>query len=318
MTESIIASVNTELRARVPKGLPMLVVLGGMSDPGGVQSQLSEYLWERNDPQEILRFSTDLLFDYRARRPMITFDEDHFVDYSPESLSLSLARDELGSQFLVLHGFEPDFRWEQFIDEVLMLVDEFEVSVTTWSHAIPMPVPHTRPIRATVSGTREDLIEARSVWKPTSKLPASLTHVLEYRLQNMGEDVVGFALLVPHYLANTEYPEALLTALDCIMSATGLLFATDEVRDANRGYLEQVETQISENEESIEMLRGLEGRYDAYMEDQTPPSPLVGEDGSIPTADQLASELERFLAQQRDSGGNGQNNGPGDGPAPSR
>lgn len=316
MIESIIASVNTEFRARVPKGLPMLVVLGGMSDPGGVQSQLSEYLWERNDPQEILRFSTDLLFDYRARRPMITFDEDHFVDYAPESLSLSLARDELGSQFLVLHGFEPDFRWEQFIDEVLMLVDEFEVSVTTWSHAIPMPVPHTRPIRATVSGTREDLIESRSVWKPTSKLPASLTHVLEYRLQSMGEDVVGFALLVPHYLANTEYPEALLTALDCIMSATGLLFATDEVRDTNRGYLEQVETQISENEESVEMLRGLEGRYDAYMEDQTPPSPLVGEDGSIPTADQLASELERFLAQQRDSGGNAQNNGPGDGPSP--
>jgi hypothetical protein len=38
------------------------------------------------------------------------------------------------------------------------------------------------------------------------------------------------------------------------------------------------------------------------MEDQSPRSPLMGEDGSIPTADQLASELERFLAQQRDQG----------------
>ncbi|MBN9612628.1 MAG: PAC2 family protein, partial [Actinobacteria bacterium] len=250
-----------------------------------------------------------------ARRPIIYFDQDHLTDYQPATLKLYLAYDELRQPFLLLSGFEPDFRWEQFIDEVLMLVDEFQVSVTTWSHGIPMPVPHTRPIRATVSGTREDLIEARSVWKPTSKLPASLTHVLEYRLQSMGEDVVGFALLVPHYLANTEYPEALLTALDCIMSATGLLLATDEVRDANRAYLEQVETQISENEESIEMLRGLEGRYDAYMEDQSPPSPLVGEDGSIPTADQLASELERFLAQQRDSGSNGQSNRPDEGPS---
>lgn len=308
MRESIIASVNSELRASVPKGLPMLVVLGGMSDAGGVLSQLADYLWDRSDPREVLRFETDLLFDYRARRPSITFDEDHFVDYSPESLSLFLAHDELGSPFLLLQGFEPDFRWEQFIDEVLLLVDEFEVSTTVWSHSIPMPVPHTRPIRATVSGTREDLIEARSVWRPTSKLPASVTHVLEYRLQNLGEDVVGFSLLVPHYLASTEFPDALLTSLDSFMAATGLLFATDEVRESRQGFLAQVDQQISENHESVEMLHGLEARYDAYMEDQTPlhgdaePSPLIGEDGSIPTADQLASELERFLAQHRESG----------------
>lgn len=328
MSESIISSVDQELRGSIPKGLPMLVVLGGMSDPGGVLSQLGEYFWDRCDPQEILRFNADILLDYRARRPFITFDEDHFVDYAPETLTLSIARDELGSPFLLLQGFEPDFRWEQFIDEVLLLVDEFEVSVTVWSHSIPMPVPHTRPIRATVSGTREDLIEARSVWKPTSKLPAAVTHVLQYRLQNMGEDVVGFALLIPHYLANTEFPDALLTSLDSFMAATGLLFATDEVQEARRGYLEQVEQQIADNEESVEMLRGLEARYDAYMEDLSPHdarpgfadpgtrSPLIGEDGSIPTADQLASELERFLAQQRGEGGS---RDPGaDGPPNSR
>lgn len=309
MTEPIILSTDAELRARVPKGVPMVVILGGMSDAGGVVSQLGEYLWERCAPEEILRFHTDLLFDYRARRPIITFDEDHFVDYEPERLTLSLAHDELGSPFLLLSGFEPDFRWEQFVDAVLLLVHEFEVSTTVWSHAIPMPVPHTRPIRATVSGSREDLVEARSVWKPTTRLPASVAHVLEYRLYEMGEDVAGFALLVPHYLASTEFPDALLAALDGFMAATGLLFATDDVREASHEFHRQVDRQIAENEESLEMVRGLEARYDSYMEDQSPRSPLVGEDGTIPTADQLASELERFLAQQRDTG-------PGEGPAP--
>jgi hypothetical protein len=47
------------------------------------------------------------------------------------------------------------------------------------------------------------------------------------------------------------------------------------------------------------MVRTLEQRYDAYMEDQNVRSPLIGEDGSIPTADQLASELERFLAERQ-------------------
>lgn len=306
MSESIFSADYAERRARVPKGVPLVLALSGISDPGGVVSQLNEFLWANCAPEELIRFNADLLLDYRARRPMITFDEDHFVDYSPEELTLSLCRDQLGAPFLLLSGFEPDFRWEQFADAMLMLVDELEVSVTVWAHAIPMPVPHTRPLRATVSGSRDDLIEARSVWKPTTKLPASITHLLEYRLHSLGEEVVGFALLVPHYLAGNEYPDALLYALDSVMSATGLIFDTAEVGETARRFRDQVDSQIVENAESSEMLRGLEERYDAYIEDQHTRSPLVDEDGSIPTADQLASELERFLAQQRDDTSNDQ------------
>lgn len=303
MTESIFSADYAERRARVPRGLPLVVAMQGLTDAGGAIAQLEEYLWEHCGPEELVRFNADLLLDYRARRPIITFDEDHFVDYAPEELTLSLLHDELGAPFLLLSGYEPDFRWEQFIDTVLLLVHEFEVSITVWSHAIPMPVPHTRPISTTVSGSRDDLIEARSVWKPTTKLSASASHVLEYRLHSLGEEVAGFALLIPHYLANTEYPDALFAALDGIMAATGLILPTDDVRRLARQFNAQVDTQIAENDESTEMVRTLEQRYDAYMEDQSPRSPLVSEDGSIPTADQLASELERYLAEHRRRGG---------------
>ncbi|PRI12284.1 PAC2 family protein [Leucobacter massiliensis] len=278
----------------------------GHSDAGGVVEQLEEYFWQRCAPEEVLRFNSDLLLDYRARRPIITFDEDHLVDYAPEELTLSLAHDELGGAFLLLSGYEPDFRWDEFIDTVLLLVHEFEVSVTVWTHAIPMPVPHTRPISMTVSGSRDELIEARSVWRPKTKLSASAGHVLEYRLHSLGEEVVGLALLVPHYLANTEYPAALSAALDGLMEATGLILATDEVREQTRLFHAQVDSQIAESEESLEMVRTLERRYDAYMEDRTVRSPLIGEDGTIPTAEQLGSELERFLAErQRDANDGG-------------
>ena len=113
MNDSIFSAEYAERRALVPKGLPLIVTLSGISDPGGVVSQLDTFLWDRSEPEEILRFNTDLLLDYRARRPLITFDEDHFVDYSPEELSLSLCHDQLGRPFLLLSGFEPDFRWEQ-------------------------------------------------------------------------------------------------------------------------------------------------------------------------------------------------------------
>lgn len=298
MTESIFSTVHQERRASVPKGLPLIVVLTGTSDAGSVVSQLEEYFWERCDPTEIVRFDSDQLLDYRSRRPLITFDEDHFVDYSPEELTLSLAHDRLGAPFLLLAGFEPDFKWESVVEAVLMLVHEFEVSVTTYAQAIAMPVPHTRPIVGTVSGSRDDLIE-RSIWKPTTRLPSSLVHVLEYRLHSLGEEVVGFAHLVPHYLANNEYPEVLCTALDNIMSATGLLFSTDDAREQARAFRAQVDRQIADNAESREMLENLERRYDLYQAEQSGHGPLLGEDGEMPTADQLASELERFLAERQ-------------------
>lgn len=290
-----------ERRATVPRGLPLVFAFRGANDAGSLTSQIEDYMWERYELIEIVRFNTDALLDYRARRPMMTFDEDHFVDYSPQELTLAYGRDELGSPFLLLSGFEPDYRWDEFIDAVLVLIHEFEVSVTAWAHAVPMPVPHTRPIRMTVSGTRDDLIEARSIWKPVTKLPATVGHVLEYRLHSLGEEVVGFALLVPHYLSGTEYPDALLTALDSLMAATGLIFATDEIRELARSFQSQVDMQIADNRETLEMVRGIEIRYDSYMEDQTLRSPLVSEDGSIPTADQIASQLERFLAEQREN-----------------
>lgn len=302
MNDSIFSADYPERRAQVPHGLPLVVALQGMSDAGSTVSQLEEFLWERTHPEELLRFNADMLLDYRSRRPTMTFDEDHFVDYSPEELVLALAKDEFGSPFLILSGFEPDFRWDQFVDTVLLLVHEFEVTTTVWSHAIPMPVPHTRPLSVTVSGSRDDLIAARSVWKPTTRLSASASHVIEYRLHSLGEEVVGFAVLIPHYLANATYPESLLSALDGIMAATGLIFATDSVRKAAEEFNVRVNEQIAENAESAEMVRTLEARYDAYMEDRGAQSPLMTEDGTIPTADQIASELERFLAEQQSKG----------------
>jgi len=104
-------------------------------------------------------------------------------------------------------------------------------------HAIPMPVPHTRPIGVTVSGNREDLIETLSVWRPRTQVPGNALHLLEYRLTESDHPLAGFVLLVPHYLADTEYPDAAVTALESITAATGLLFPTDQLREDGREFL---------------------------------------------------------------------------------
>jgi hypothetical protein len=279
----------------VPAGLPLVIALTGFTDAGSAVSQLVDYFRDRLQPTPIVSFSNDVLLDYRARRPVVAFNGDRLTDYQPPQLDLSLAHDALGRPFALLSGFEPDFAWEAFSQTVVGLAEGLSVSSVTWVHAIPMPVPHTRPIGTTVSGTREELTEAHSVWKPHTRVPATVGHLLEYRFAEAHTAVAGFALLVPHYLADTEYPAAALAALDSLTAATGLVFDGDTLRDENREYLEKVTEQVSGSDDLTRMLQNLEERYDAYMAGATRAQPMI-HTGDLPSADELAAELERFLA----------------------
>ncbi|MGL4256982.1 proteasome assembly chaperone family protein [Microbacterium sp.] len=279
----------------VPRGLPLVVALTGFTDAGSAVSQLVEHFRDDLAPTPLIVFTNDVLLDYRARRPVISFDQDHLTDYRPPRLELSFAHDALGQPFLVLAGYEPDFGWDAFAAAVLSFVDEFEVSTVTWVHAIPMPVPHTRPIGTTVSGTRTELTEAHSVWQPHTQVPSTAGHLVEYRLAEAGVRVAGFVLLIPHYLGDTEYPAAALAALDSLTVATGLVFTGEDLREENREYLAKVEDQVSGSDELSRMVQGLEERYDAYMAGSTLATPMI-HTGDLPSADELAAELERFLA----------------------
>jgi hypothetical protein len=283
----------------VPKGLPLVAGLTGFADAGGTVTQLGEYLLDTLETTVVATFDVDLLLDYRARRPTIYFDQDHLTDYTPLSLNLYLANDELGAQFLLLSGFEPDFQWEGFTAAMLQLIDRFEVSTTTWVHAIPMPVPHTRPIGVTVSGNRAELIEGMSVWKPRTQAPANALHLLEYRLQELGHPTAGFVLLIPHYLADTEYPAAAVTALESVSAATGLIFPTDRLREEGRDFVGKIDGQVEGNQELAKLVGTLEERHDSYMEENPLRSPLTDTDGELPTADEIAAELQNFLASRR-------------------
>ena len=279
----------------VPRGLPLVIALTGFTDAGSAVSQLVDYFREELDPTPLVVFSNDVLLDYRARRPVISFEQDHLTDYRPPRLELSLVHDSLESPFLLLAGYEPDFAWDAFAAAVIEFVELFDASTVTWVHAIPMPVPHTRPIGTTVSGTRSELTEAHSVWQPHTQVPSTAGHLLEYRLAEAGTRVSGFVLLVPHYLGDTEYPAAALAGLDSLTVATGLMFSGDDLREENREYLTKVDEQVAGSEELSRMVEGLEERYDAYMAGSTLATPMI-HTGDLPSADELAAELERFLA----------------------
>jgi len=263
----------------------------------------SRHVLDSTRHERVWTFDNDELLDYRARRPTFTFERTHLTEYRPPELVLRLVTDELGSQFLLLSGYEPDYRWEAAAEAVVSAIEQFQVSSTSWVHAIPMPVPHTRAQAMTMSGNRADLIDAYSIWRPTTEVPGTFVHLVEFMLCQLGAPVAGSVLLVPHYLADSEYPVATLGVLDAITTMTGITFHSEELRERGREFLSEVADQVSQNDELAELVKNLEARHDNYMSENAPPSPFVDDEGKVLSADSIGAELERFLRTQGNSDG---------------
>jgi hypothetical protein len=278
------------------KGLPLLISLTGFMDAGHVVQQVSSELLEVLEHSIVAEFDADQLMDYRGRRPKITFVEDHLVDYRPHRLELHRLHDGLGEPFLLLTGVEPDFQWERFVSAVVGLVEQLGVPLISWVHAIPMPVPHTRPIGVTLHGNRPDLIEGMSAWRPTVEVPASIGPVLELRLIEAGHDVVGHVIHVPHYLSEAEYPPAAVAGLEYLGATAKLVLPTDRLREAGRDVERQIARQVGDSADVQNVVTSLEKRYDEYTDGAERRSLLVKDNSELASADELGAAVEAYLA----------------------
>jgi predicted ATP-grasp superfamily ATP-dependent carboligase len=278
------------------QSLVLLHHLGGYIDAGHAGQMAVDHLLSSLSSTLVATFDVDQLLDYRSRRPMMSFERDHWADYEEPVLALYAVRDLVGTPFLLLAGPEPDTQWERFAAAVTELIERFSVNVTVGMNAIPMAVPHTRPAGVTAHATRPDLIDNHEQWSTVAELPGSAGALLELRLGQAGHDAMGLAVHVPHYLAETEYPHAARTLLDHVSVSTGLLLPTDALTEAAEEIGADIERKVASSEQAIKVVRALERRYDSALEDSRPS--LLAEDQPLPTADEIGAEVEQFLSEQ--------------------
>ncbi|GAB1641835.1 proteasome assembly chaperone family protein [Krasilnikovia sp. MM14-A1259] len=281
---------------------PVLVqALTGFVDAGSAIQLTREHLLEQLDGRVVATFDLDQLLDYRSRRPTMIFVEDHWESYEQPSLALHLLHDRLGTPFLLLAGPEPDLQWERFIAAVTQLVERLGVRVTVGLNAIPMAVPHTRPVGITAHATDQRLLGDHESWLQRVQVPASVGNLLEFRLGEAGHDAMGYAAHVPHYLAQTTYPAAAELLLDSVSASTGLALPTGQLREASALVREEIDKQVGEDEQAGRLVAALEQQYDAFLRGRA--GNLLADSGQpLPTAEELGAELERFLAEQSRDG----------------
>jgi predicted ATP-grasp superfamily ATP-dependent carboligase len=282
--------------------LVMLYYLDGFIDAGAAGRLMTAHLLGTLEHEQVARFDIDSLLDYRSRRPIMTFAKDHWESYDAPEIVVLQMRDSEGTPFLMLSGLEPDREWEAFTTAVRQLTADLRVRLSVSYHGIPMGVPHTRRLGVTAHATQPDLIEGYRPLVDKLQVPGSAAALLEYRLGEQDRAAIGFAVHVPHYLAQAAYPAAAVTLLESVQRVTGLVLPGDALRESARRTDLEIDRQVEGSAEVAEVVRALEQQYDAFTADRE--NLLANEPENMPTAEELGAQFERFLAEQQGRGDN--------------
>src|SRR3954453_21137693 len=266
------------------RGLVLLHDLAGEFDAASAAALAGAHLLASLPHQVIAHFDVDSLVDYRAHRPRMTFEGDRYTAYTAPELSLYAVEDDAGEAFLLLHGNEPDFAWQRFADAVPGLVERLGVTSVVALQAIPMPVPHTRPVTVTAHATRRALIEPYPVYWGEMRIPGTVSALLELRLGEAGVDALGVAAHVPHYLAQATYPAASVTLLEHLEKLTGLHVPIETLREAAEANRTEVDEQIGRSSENTAVVAALEEQFDSFTAARES-NGLLGDAGQVPSAE---------------------------------
>ena len=189
----------------------VLVSLGGFIDAGHTQRLLTEHLLATLEHTVVASFDVDQLVDYRGRRPAMAFDRDRWFSYDDPCLVLHRARRPRRPPFLAARPAPSRTTSGSASSRRSGSSSVPSGSPSTVSvHGIPMAVPHTRPIGHDRARHRPaaDRRATTTAVRHASQVPGSLAALLELRLGEAGHDALGFAVHVPHYLAQAEFADA--------------------------------------------------------------------------------------------------------------
>jgi predicted ATP-grasp superfamily ATP-dependent carboligase len=234
-------------------------------------------------------FDTEYFIDQRARRPIARIVDGVTTELTWPEIQLRYGRDGDGADIIFLVGPEPDFHWSDFVDVVTDAAGRFDVRLVVGLGAFPAPTPHTRPVRiiGTAPEASAHLLPLVGTVTGELEVPAGINSALELGFAEVDMDIITLWARVPHYVASMPYPQAATALIDGLASISGLTLDASPLRASADEARQRVDDLITNNPEHTNMVAQLEEAADEIE------GTSLGLE--LPSGDELAAELERFL-----------------------
>lgn len=242
----------------------------------------------------IAYFDNDELYDFRAQRPIVSYDNGRLVDASMPEINLDLVTDMHGEHFLYAYGQEPDFRWNTLTADLLDVVQRFGVKEVFSFAGIPAGVPHTRPADMMIrSTTRSDV---QSVSGQADHF-AQFQDLFEFRAGEQGISVTNIRVRVPFYMARGPFPfiSGALAVIKMTAHLGGPTLPLGDLEQLEDRQMKDVKVVVEEGSDFAELLSRLEKEYDELPSNAGLMRP-VDSLPRIPSAEEISQAAEQFLA----------------------
>lgn len=289
-----------------------VLALDGWIDAGGGAQRARDALLDALETTTVATFDTDVLLDFRSRRPTMHLEEGVLTGLTWPSIELRAATDYDGNDLLLLVGAEPDHHWRSFAADVVDLLVRWGSPLVVGLGAYPAPVPHTRPTRLASSASDERLARFASV-RTTVEVPTGVQGAIERRAAEYGLDAIGLWAQVPHYVAAMPAPAAAAALIDGLAAVAGIAVPSDDLHREAQALRARLDDLVAGNPDHVRMVRQLEQQWDAEVSggERGDDGAAAAERGSrhdgpmpttdLPSGDELAAEFERFLREQGDA-----------------
>jgi PAC2 family protein len=167
---------------------------------------------------------------------------------------------------------------------VLDLVTRLGVVESVTLGSLGLAVPHTRPTQITATSSRPELLgpdDQRT--EGLLRVPAAAVSVIEMNLRDHGIPTIGFFAQTPHYVTAT-YAPAVLALLERLGRHLDAVLPLGSLPDDALSQREQLDRILEQRPEIQEYVERLEAAFQPGW--------------SIPSADELGAEIERFLRRE--------------------
>ena len=265
---------------------PVLVVaLAGWVDAGLAGSGSVAFLQEQLDAaREFGRIDLGDLMDLQQTRPTV-----HLVDGVSREIDwpeITLTAGRLGRDVVLVTGPEPSLRWRAVLGELVDVALQLGVSEAYTVGGIPAMASHRRPVSVLATGTDEEIVERAGAWRQDYTGPTGAQSVLQVMLGDAGIPTTALWAQVPHYLSGGASPPAIRAVLERLRELAGFAADLDGLDDQANAYVQRVEEGLTDRPDVVDVISAIEAGEDEVDESE------------LPSGDELASEIERFLRDQ--------------------
>jgi len=278
----------------------MVLALRGLFDTAEVATDALEIL-VGDDAVVIGSIDPDPFYDFTQERPQMELDDEGDQEVVWPSNDFHLVRRHGAHDLVLLTGVEPHLRYATFADAIIEVAQRLGCEAVVTVGAAPEPVPHTRAPLVVGSSTNDGLVAALGLSRPRYQGVTGLVGVLQDRLDRAAIPAVSLRVGVPHYLGHAKHPRSSAALLQHLEHVLGVPTLHADLGDEIARWRGLHDEAVAEDDDALAYVGMLERDYDRRIE------------ATIPSADSLAEEFEKFLSDQRDDSGEPDTDAGGDG-----